>query len=129
MRIEKIEQDLLVEDALRTFPLAEPPPGLAPAIRRRIRRMAPPRFHVSWVEAAFLLAAASLLGGFGLLLASLPPHLVNLAYVRLMVCWQQFHVRGLDSLLFAAAALLLLPALAGLVWALWPKSLERLTEG
>ena len=62
-----------IEDALRTFPLAEAPPALDEAVMRRVRALAPaPRFRLAWLDYALALFAAGLAGLAALLWLALP---------------------------------------------------------
>ncbi len=52
-----------IADAIRTYPLAPVPTGLAPAIMSRIRNTAQtPRFELQWIDLALGLFGASMTG-------------------------------------------------------------------
>lgn len=74
-----------VEDALRTFPQAEPPPNLSPAVMARVRGLAPaPRFRLAWLDYALALFVAAM-GGVALALwQSVPPVVTEIAESRLL---------------------------------------------
>jgi hypothetical protein len=62
--VDQQEREALaaVDDALRTFPIASPPPRLFPAIMARVRASEPPRFRPSWIDYAASLVLALAIG-------------------------------------------------------------------
>ena len=98
----------LIEDALRTYPLAEPPAGFSARVVREVRAsQAPPRFRLTWMDYAL-----------GLLLTILPASLLLVwswlprqFFLRLQFEWllfQQPRVEGVVLISLAVAAGLLL---------------------
>ena len=88
---------VLVEDAMRTYPLADTPPGFAGAVMTRVRAAAPaPRFRVTWLEALISLCVP----GAGMLAlviwASLPPQTLAYLQTRLVLFWQFLQRSRLD---------------------------------
>ena len=78
-----------VEDALRTYPLAEAPADLAGRVMERVRAESPaPRFRVTWLDTLISLVVP----GAGMLLlftwASLPPQAVAYLQTRTVLLWQ-----------------------------------------
>jgi len=78
--------DAAIVQALRSEPLASPPPLLYAAVMRSVRREPRPRFRLHWLDLALSLFAA----GMPLLVwwawRSLPPLWLN--YLRLQVLYQ-----------------------------------------
>ncbi len=103
----------LVEDAMRSYPLADTPPDFAGAVMSRVRAsVLAPRFRVTWREALISLFIPCA-GIFGLIFwASLPPQ--GLAYIqtRLLLLWHFLQRSGLDWVVFASGAAIV----AAMVW-------------
>ena len=95
---ERERMDLVrVEDALRTYPLADTPPDFAGLVMSRVQAATPtPRFRVTWLEALISLA----IPGAGMLLlvawASLPPQAVAHLQTRVVLFWEFLQRAGLD---------------------------------
>ena len=86
-----------VEDAMRTYPLANTPPDFASTVMTRIRGLAPtPRFRVTWLDALVSL----FIPGVGILLliawTSLPPQAVVYLQTRIILFWEFLQRSGLD---------------------------------
>lgn len=60
-----------LEHALRTLPLASPPPALARRIMTRVRAESQPRFHLRWADYVLSACTAGAAGAFLMLLPSL----------------------------------------------------------
>jgi hypothetical protein len=91
------QEFVLVEDAMRTYPLANTPPDFASTVMTRIRGIAPaPRFRVSWLEPLISL----FIPGAGILSlivwASLPPQTVAYLQSRAVLLWQFLQRSQLD---------------------------------
>jgi hypothetical protein len=89
-----------VEDALRTYPLADTPPDFAGRVMHRVQAEAPTaRFRVSWLEALISLVVP----GMGMLLlvawSSLPPQAVAYLQTRAVLFWQFIQRAGLGWVL------------------------------
>jgi hypothetical protein len=105
-----------VEDALRTFPQAEPPPGLSGAVMARVRGLAPPpRFRLAWLDYALALFVTAM-GAVALALwQSMPPAAAQVAESRLLALAWRLAASGplalgglaLAAVAAAAAAMLL----------------------
>ena len=100
-----------VDDALLTYPLAPAPPGLYPAVMARVRRLAPPRFRLAWMDYAMSLFGAGMAGLAVVLVQAVPPHLTRLAQLHLAVYaqhfgWAPLWVALLAGPILAGAALL-----------------------
>ena len=60
---QRIDTDALVDDALETYPLAEPPDTLLPAVMTRIESLSSaPRFQLTWFDYAISLFGAGMVG-------------------------------------------------------------------
>ena len=78
-----------VAEALRTYPLAPPPPTLLPGVVARLRTLPAgirPKFRLGWFEWAISLFTTGLAGVGFVLWQSVPPHLV----ARLQIEWMLF---------------------------------------
>ena len=106
---ERDDQEfVLVEDAMRTYPLADTPPNFASAIMTRIRGLTPaPRFHVSWLEPLISL----FIPGVGILLlilwTSLPPQAVAYLQSRTILLWQFLQRSQLDWAVLACGLMMI----------------------
>ncbi len=102
-----LQTDDLIEDALRTYPLADLPPGFSKKIMRQVNEThALPRFRLTWLDYAlgFFLALLPVVGF--VIWASLP----RLALLRLEFQWQLLQASSFQPVLavsFAVAGLLL----------------------
>ncbi len=115
---EEMYLEPLLEDALRSAPLAPPPPLLYAAIMKQVRQAAaPPPFRVSWLDLAISLFGAGMAGLVWLVWRWLPPIWVR--YMQMELQWQLQKLWYLDAdwLLWAGVGLAAL--LAGVAAALW----------
>lgn len=108
-----IQPDEPIEDALRTYPLADVPPNFSKNVMRRVRtadaRPLVPRFRLTWMDYAlgFFLTLLPVVGF--VIWAFLP----RIALLRLEFQWQLLQAGILQPVLFvslAAAAVLLFSA-------------------
>lgn len=108
-----IQPDDPIEDALRTYPLADVPPNFSKSVMRRVRatdaRPLAPRFRLTWMDYAlgFFLALLPVVGF--VIWAFLP----RTALLHLELHWQLLQVGILQPVLFVslvAAAVLLFSA-------------------
>src|SRR5689334_6413317 len=112
------EELAVVDNALRTYPLAPVPPTLAPAVMGRIANRAPmPRFHLQWMDYALGLLAVAMVG-LGLLLwqGLFPNSLLDLIQSSVMPFDLQTTVLWLGSLLAGLVLLAGCVAVAALVF-------------
>lgn len=109
-----IQPDDPIEDALRTYPLADVPPNFSKSVMRRVRAAdsAPlaPRFRLTWMDYAlgFFL---TLLPAVGFVIWAFLP---RIALLHLELQWQLLQAGILQPVLFislAVAAMLLFSAL------------------
>lgn len=101
----------LIEEALRAEEVAEVPPGLAPTVMERVQAMArPPRFYLTWLDAAVSLFVAAMAALVVLVSDALPPALMQRLRLEELYWLQRFHY---DLLSLRPAAFL--AALLGVV--------------
>jgi hypothetical protein len=86
-----------VEDALRTYPLADTPPDFAGRVMARVQAEVPaPRFRVTWLDTLVSLV----IPGTGMLLlvvwSSLPPQTAAYLQTRVVLLWQFLQRTRLD---------------------------------
>lgn len=86
------EQDHLIEDALRSYPLAQMSKGITESVMGRIRNEPAPRFQITRTD--FLLAAVFtlVLGGIMLGFQFLPPIALLQMRIQGILLWQSFLV-------------------------------------
>lgn len=113
-----------VDDALRTYPLAEAPTGLKPRVLARIRRLAPqprPVFQIRWLDYALSLFAAGMAALFFLTLRLVPASSLYPLWMRLqleaLLISRQVNLYWVVPAL-GLSALLLLAALLAAAWQL-----------
>jgi hypothetical protein len=125
--------DAVIVDALRSAPLASPPPGLfvavmgqvsgdmgpSPVVRHRlpsVRRSpsaAVPSFRVSWLDLALSLFGAGLAGVVGLTWVAIPPQWS--AYLRMYGLWIVQHTWYSERVVLVWCGLALAALCAGLL--------------
>jgi hypothetical protein len=117
-----IPTDDLIEDALRSYPLAELPPGFSARVMRQIQApRAVPKFHLTWLDYAlgFFLC---MLPGIGLVSWAFLPWQV---FMRLQYQWLLLSSPAfapfVTALLVAAAVLTGLAAIVGLRFLIRPQ--------
>jgi hypothetical protein len=103
----RLEQDALVEDALRSYPLAPMPHDITANVMARIQTNRRPTL-VTWNDLAISLVIALIIGTLFVAVQSLPP--VALAKLRIqgILLYQDFIVNArwlVPALLFGLAAL------------------------
>ena len=109
-----------VEDALRTYPLADPPGEFNAQVMRRIARLTPrPSRLVTWVDAVIALSLALSTGAMAFGLAALPP-IVDVHWRVQVALFAQFIWLNLA---WVASGAVILAGLLLLAWSLarfWP---------
>ena len=107
----------VVDEALRTYPLAPAPDAFTPKVMSRIRALTPaPRFHLAWIDYAISVFAAGMAGLLVLLWQSIPPQMAAQAQLQILFIFLHFNLSLLGPALLgggllAAAALLMAVAL------------------
>lgn len=92
-----VQQDFQhVDDALRTYPIAPPPPTLLPGTMARVRATAPLRFRLGWLDYAVGLFATAMVGLLLLLWQSSLYPLAHL-YLALLRLWHAFQWIFIES--------------------------------
>ena len=110
------DYDREVEDSLQSYPLAPPPPTLAPGVMARVRALAPlPRFRLSWVDGLVSLFIAGMTGLIVLLWQLLPPQLALQTRLQFLYLLQRVDVTLLQAALLGGAALTVLAVLIAVV--------------
>ncbi len=116
--------DRMIEDALRTAPLAPAPPLLYAAVMRQVRQSAAysrPAFRISWLDLALSLFAAGMFGLGWVAWLWLPR--VWVEYLRLQALWVWQKTWYLDGgwllVVGMGAAAALTAALVGAILAMW----------
>lgn len=97
-----------VDDALRTYPLAAPPPYLLDQVMERLEVASPaptPRFRLTWLDYALSLLAASVVGVALVLWRLLPPQVAARAQGQLLLLAQGVNPQILVVALVGALAL------------------------
>ncbi|HEY3312835.1 MAG TPA: hypothetical protein VGK00_14440 [Anaerolineales bacterium] len=114
--------DELIEDALRTYPLAQVPPGFSAGVMRQIQTPRPaPKFRLTWLDYALGIFLC-MLPGIGLVsLAFVPWQVFTGLQHQLLLLSSPAFVPMLIGLLLAAAVLAGLVAIAGLRFLLQPQ--------
>jgi hypothetical protein len=72
------EQNLIIEDALQSYPLATMPKGITGLVLARIRTEPAPRFKLTRNDFLLAVALSLVLGAILFGFRSLPPHLILL---------------------------------------------------
>lgn len=113
--------DAAIAEALRSEPLAPPPPLLYAAVMRSVRADVRPRFHIHWLDLALSLFAAGMLLTAWWALRSLPQ--VWLDYMRLEVMYQvnKLWYLNFPLVVWSAAAFAMLLACIAAAWLARPQ--------
>jgi hypothetical protein len=113
----RLEQDALVEDALRSYPLAPMPHDITASVMARIQANRRPTL-VAWNDLAISLVIALIIGALFITVQSLPP--IALAKLRIqgILLYQDFIVNArwlVPALFFGLAALFAAVAIPSLL--------------
>lgn len=101
--------DAEIEAALRSAPLAPPPPLLYAAVMHRVRQSAPmPRFEVTWLDGALSLFLAVIPGLLWLGWISLPPLWLNILRLQSLYILQRLWYLEYSTILWAGTGLALI---------------------
>lgn len=107
---KRLKQDALIEDALRSQPLAPMPRSVTADVMSRIRNADAKRpALLTWSDIALGLVITSCLAALWFTLANLPPILVVKLRIQGILLYQHFLVNArwlLPAMLFGMAALL-----------------------
>ena len=86
------EQEHLIEDALRSYPLAKMPKDVAEAVMARLHNEPAPRFQLSRTDCILAIVLTLVLGGIILGFQFLPPIVVLQLRIQGILLWQSFLV-------------------------------------
>ena len=119
------EQNLIIEDALQSYPLATMPKGITGLVLARIRTEPAPRFKLTRNDFLLAVALSLVLGAILFGFRSLPPHTLIQIRIQGILLWQSFLVNY--RWLVPLTSILLGASLAGfvLVQLLRPQRLEQ----
>ncbi|HVF25545.1 MAG TPA: hypothetical protein VNA23_06625 [Anaerolineales bacterium] len=84
------EQDLIIEDALRSYPLASMPQGITDLVLARIRAEPAPRFKLTRNDYVLTVVLSLVLGAMLFALQSLPPYALLQIRIQGILLWQSF---------------------------------------
>ncbi|MBN1303316.1 MAG: hypothetical protein JXA13_02690 [Anaerolineales bacterium] len=118
---EKFERSI-VENALRSYPLAETPPDLPRLVLQRIQKM--PRqatFRLFWLDWALGIFLAAVLSFGVLALRHVPPVLQNQLYIHWLQFWQKIRLARINESFVLAAFCGFLIVMVWLIWANRPE--------
>jgi hypothetical protein len=86
------EQDHLIEDALRSYPLAQMPKDSTESVMSRIRIEPMPRFQITRTDYLLAVVLTLVLGGIVLGFQFLPPIVLLQLRIQGILLWQNFLV-------------------------------------
>ena len=104
----RLKQDAQIEDALKSYPLAEMPRSITVDVMARIQKHTRPKL-VTWNDFALSLVLALSISAVFFAVQSLPPIMVAKIRIQGILLYQDFLVNArwlVPSLLFGLAALL-----------------------
>ena len=119
------EQNLIIEDALQSYPLARMPESITGLVLARIRTEPAPRFKLTRNDFLLAVALSLVLGAILFGFRSLPPHTLIQIRIQGILLWQSFLVNY--RWLVPLTSIMLGASLAGfvLVQLLRPQRLEQ----
>ncbi|HEX2993196.1 MAG TPA: hypothetical protein VHP14_00130 [Anaerolineales bacterium] len=104
------EKNILIEDALRTYPLAPMPRDITADVMRRIQAVpASPLFRITWSDVVLSFVIALCIGAVWFGLEHLPPLMVARLRMESILFYQRLLVNArwlVPTLLFGSAAFL-----------------------
>ena len=86
------EQDNIIEDALRTYPVAQMPKGITESVRARIRNEPAPRFQLTRADYLLAIVLTLVLSTIILSFQFLPPIALLQLRIQGILLWQSFLV-------------------------------------
>jgi hypothetical protein len=86
------EQDLIIEDALRTYPMATMPKSITELVLARIHTEPAPRFQLTRNDYVLTVALSLVFGAILFALQSLPPYALLQLRIQGILLWQSFLV-------------------------------------
>jgi len=104
----RLEQDSIIEDALKTYPLAEMPQSITANVMPRIQKDARPKL-VTWNDFVLSFVIALSIGALFFTVQNLPPILLAKIRIQSILLYQDFLVNAdwlIPTLFFGIAAIL-----------------------
>jgi hypothetical protein len=104
----RLEQDALIEDALKSYPLAEMPRSITVGVMARVQKDVRPKL-VTWNDFALSVVLALSISAVFFAVQSLPPIMLAKLRIQGILLYQDFLVNArwlVPSLLFGVAAFL-----------------------
>jgi len=90
----------VVDDALRTYPLAPEPPTLVPQVRARLHSLSPaPRFRLYWLDYALSLFAAGMVALVSWMWQAMTPLMAQELRIEVLLWTQRAGPIGLAAVL------------------------------
>jgi hypothetical protein len=86
------EQDNIIEDALRTYPLVQMPKGITETVMAQIRSEPAPRFQLTRADYLLAIVLTLVLGAIMLSFQFLPPIALLQMRIQGILLWQSFLV-------------------------------------
>ena len=86
------EQDHLIEDALRSYPLAQMPKDITETVVARIRNQPAPHFQIARTDYLMAIVLTLALGGIIIGFQFLPPIVLQQLRIQGILLWQSFLV-------------------------------------
>ena len=86
------EQNLIIEDALRSYPIATMPKSITELVLARIRTEPAPRFQLTRSDYVLAVVLSLVFGAILFALQSLPPHALLQIRIQGILLWQSFLV-------------------------------------
>jgi len=86
------EQNLIIEDALRSYPVATMPKSITELVLARIRTQPAPRFQLTRNDYVLAVVLSLVLGAMLFALQSLPPQALIQIRIQGILLWQSFLV-------------------------------------
>ena len=86
------DQNLIIEDALRSYPMATLPKSITELVLVRIRMEPAPRFQLTRSDYVLAVVLSLILGAMFFALQSLPPHTLLQIRIQGILLWQTFLV-------------------------------------
>ena len=86
------EQETIIEDALRSYPLAKMPRDVTPSVMSRIGMEPAPRFQITRTDYLLAIVLTLVIGAILLGIQSLPPIVLLQMRIQGILLWQSFLV-------------------------------------
>jgi hypothetical protein len=107
-------QDHIIEDALRSYPLAKMPREITESVMARLHNVPTPRFQITRVDYILAIVLTLVLGAIVLGFQYLPPIVLLQMRIQVILLWQSFLVNY--RWLLPVTSIMLGTVLAGLAF-------------